>query len=270
MRLAPGQVAVVTGAAGGIGRGVAGALAARGLRLALVDRDAEGLEGTAAALRGDGDRISRHVLDVADRAAYAALPGAVLAAHGHVHLLVNNAGVSLAGPLEALSLDDWEWIVGVNFWGVFHGCRFFLPHLRAAGEAHIVNVTSDFALIGCPTKTAYCATKFAVRGLTEALRAELHDTGVGVTCVYPGPVATGIIRGGRAWDRKKAAIEARFLEERGLAVERVVAPILRGIERNAARVLIGRETHAIDRMTRLSPALAAALVARLRRRVPFL
>lgn len=269
MRSFRDRVAVVTGAAGGIGRGIAAALAARGCPVALVDRDAAGL-AAAAALQERGDRVSAHVADVADREAVAALPEAVLRAHGAVHLLVNNAGVSLAGPLEAVSLTDFDWAFRVNFWGVAHGCAAFLPHLRRADAAHIVNVASDFALIGCPTKTAYCATKFAVRGFTEALRAELYGTSVGVTCVYPGPVATGIVRQGRAWDAAKAALEDRFLAERGLPVECAVAPILRGIERNRARVLIGRETRAIDWVTRLSPELAATLVGRLRKRIPFL
>jgi short-subunit dehydrogenase len=269
MRLLPDRVAVVTGAASGIGRGISEALARRGCDLALVDRDEAGLRETAECLGDAGRTISLHVTDVADRARMEALPRAVLDAHGRVHLLVNNAGVSVAGPLAELSLDDFEWIVGVNFWGVVHGCKFFLPHLLREKEAHIVNVLSGFGLLGFPTKSAYCATKFAARGFSEALRAELAGSPVGLTCAYPGPMNTNIVRGGRAWDAAKQEREARFLAERGIPVEAVAARIVRGVERNRARVLIGREPHAIDFMKRLCPDLADALVARMRKRIPF-
>jgi short-subunit dehydrogenase len=269
MRQLRDRVAVVTGAGNGIGRGVGEALARRGCHLALVDCDAGALRETAAQLHGLGRRTSTHLVDVADREQMAALPAAVLAEHGGVHLLVNNAGVSLAGPLLDLSLDDFAWIVGVNFWGVVHGCRFFLPHLLRQEAAHIVNVLSDFALIGFPTKTGYCATKFAARGFSESLSSELHGTRVGLTAVYPGAVATGIARRGRAWDAAKQELEARFLEKQGLPVARVAGAIVAGVERNRARVLIGRETHAIDWMKRLFPVGTDALVARFRNRIPF-
>jgi short-subunit dehydrogenase len=269
MRLGAGQVAVVTGAGGGIGRAISVALAQRGCDLALVDRDAAGLQQTQSLIQPTGRTLSLHVVDVSQRPAMARLPQAVIEAHGGVHLLVNNAGVSLAGPLEQLAPEDMEWIVGVNFWGVVSGCQLFLAHLRRQPEAHIVNILSDFALIGFPTKSAYCATKFAVRGFSEALRAELHGSGIGLTCVYPGPADTHLVRGGRAWDAAKNALEAQFLKERGIPLERIAAGVVRGIERNAARVLIGRETVAIDLMSRLFPAWTNTLMARMQKRLPF-
>jgi short-subunit dehydrogenase len=268
MRLFQDRVAVVTGAASGIGRGVSEALAQRGCDLALVDRDEVGLRQTKARLARAGRRVSLHVTDVSDRAQMEVLPEAILQSHGHIHLLVNNAGVSLAGPLTELSLDDFEWIVGINFWGVVYGCKLFLPYLDRE-EAHIVNIVSDFGLIGFPTKSAYCATKFAVRGFSEAVRAELHGSRVGLTCVYPGPVHTKMMQNARAWDPAKKEAEARFLAERGIPLETVVSRILRGIERNSARVLIGRETYLIDLMKRLCPTWTDDLVARLQKRFPF-
>lgn len=269
MRVTTGQVAVVTGAASGIGRAISIALAERGCDLALVDRDETGLQQTAALIAPTGRALSRHVVDVSQRAAMERLPDAVLQAHGGVHLLVNNASVSLAGPLQQLALDDLEWIVGVNFWGVVYGCRCFLPYLRRQPPAHVVNILSDFALIGFPTKTAYCATKFAVRGFSEALRAELHGSGVGLTCVYPGPADTNLVRTGRAWDAAKKAREATFLQQRGIPLEQIAARVVRGIERNWARVLIGWETHAMDGLSRLFPAWTNTLVGRMKQRLPF-
>lgn len=269
MRLAAGQVAVVTGAARGIGRALCAALAGRGCDLALVDRDEAGLAETRALVESAGRRASTHLADVGRRAEVETLPEAVLESHGRLDLLVNNAGVSLAGPLERLSPDDLEWIVGANLWGVVYGCRFFLPHLRRAREAHIVNMLSSFALIGFPTKSAYCATKFGARGFSEALRVELHGSAVGLTCVYPGPADTGLVREGRAWDDAKQKVEARFLRDRGIPLERIAARTLQGIERNAARVFIGPETYAVDLMTRVCPVLAGRLLARFQGRFGF-
>ncbi|MBM3459029.1 MAG: SDR family NAD(P)-dependent oxidoreductase [Armatimonadetes bacterium] len=271
MRLDPGTVAVVTGAGSGIGRAVSLALAARGCHLALVDRSEEGLEETRELLQAAGRRpVTLHVLDVADREAMAQLPEVVSEYHRTAHLLVNNAGVSLAGPLDAVSLEDMEWIVGVNFWGAVYACRAFLPSLRQAPAAHIVNVLSDFALLGFPTRTAYCATKFALRGFTEGLRAELHHVGIGVTAVYPGPAATNIVRAGRNWDPARALLEDEFLQARGLPLSTIAERTVRGVERNAARVLIGRETYLIDGMTRLCPVLTGRLLARFQDWIGFL
>jgi short-subunit dehydrogenase len=270
MRLDPQRVAVVTGAASGIGRAVSEALSQRSLRLALVDRDERGLEATAATLRKAGCELSIHAVDVSNSEQMACLPEAVLAHHHGVHLLVNSAGVALAGPLSDVSLHDIEWILGTNVWGLVYACKYFLPHLCRQEEAHIVNILSDFALIGFPTKSAYCASKFAARGFSESLRAELFRSGVGVTCVYPGAVRTNLIRNSRTWNREKKALEERFLAEHGLPAETVAAAALRGIERNLPRVLVGRQTVLIDLAQRLAPAWTASLVARFQQRVTFI
>jgi short-subunit dehydrogenase len=267
MRFGPDTTAVITGAAGGIGRGIALELARRGCGLALVDVDADGLAETQ---RLAGGRASLHQTDVSDRAAMAALPDAVRAAHGGMQVLINNAGVSVAAPVAALALDDLEWLMGVNFWGTVHACKFFLPELLAQPAARIGTVLSDFALFSLPTKSAYCASKFALRGFCEALRAELIDSGVRLTCAYPGPVDTGLVARGRAWDADKQALEAAFVAERALPVETVARRIVAAVERGRPRVLIGRETWAIDLAMRLMPAATGTLVGRFRRRVPFL
>ncbi|MCI0336000.1 MAG: SDR family oxidoreductase [Acidobacteria bacterium] len=270
MRKLQDRVAVVTGAASGIGLALCQRLAQQGCHLALVDLNQTGLAENAAQIAAQGKRVSIHVIDVSDKTVMERLPDVVLSEHGEVHILVNNAGVSLAGPFETLGLEDLEWIFGINFWGAVYGCKFFLPHLRCSEEAHIVNVSSTFGLFGLSTKTGYCATKFALRGFSEALRAELSDTRIGLTCVYPGAVDTNLVRGGRTWDTEKQKMEAQFVASRSIPVDKVAARIVRGIERNSPRVLIGSDAWLIDVMTRFSPTLMAALGARSQKRVPFL
>ncbi len=249
------RVAVITGAASGIGRSLALELARRGARLALADVSADALAAVASEAGGVGPRLSTHVVDVSDAGAMEALPGAVVAVHGGVNLLVNNAGVSVTGTLDEQSLEDMRWIVGVNFWGVVHGCKFFLPHLRrAAGDAHIVNLSSMFGLIGLPTQSSYCATKFAVRGFSEALYAELRDAGVGVTVAHPGGVRTNIVRSSRTADAAaKERMIARF-EKMAMEPDEAARKILRAVERDRLRVVICREAVAADWAKRLLPA----------------
>jgi len=269
MILGANRVAVVTGAAGGIGRALSLSLAHRGCDLALVDVNQPELERTAAMVALTGRRASLHQIDVSDQAQMQALPNSVLASHAAIHILINNVGVSLAWPFESARLEDMEWIIKVNLWGVIFGCRFFLPYLRRESEAHIVNVSSDFGLIGFPSKTLYCATKFAIRGFSEALRTELHGSGIDLTCVYPGAVNTGLIRNGRASEANKKEREAEFIERRSIRIEKVAEKIVRAIERRSSRVIIGRDSYAIDLMTRLFPVLTNNLVSRLQKRIPF-
>lgn len=269
MRLGAGRVAVVTGAASGIGRALCEGLAARGCNLALVDLDEAGLAATQSDVERAGRRASVHRVDVSRQAEVEALPEAVLAAHGAAHLLVNNAGVSVGGAFEEVPVGDVEWLFGVNFWGAVYGCRFFLPHLRRCAPAQIVNVLSGFGLLAVPGKSAYCAGKFALRGFSEALRAELWGSGVGLTCLYPGPAATNIAREGRHADPAKAAREAAFLQRRGIPLERIAAAAIRGLERDAARVFVGWEPRVMDLAQRCCPGLAAKVLAQYRERLPF-
>jgi NAD(P)-dependent dehydrogenase (short-subunit alcohol dehydrogenase family) len=260
------RVAVVTGAGSGIGRALAGALARRGARLALVDLDERGLAEAAAEVAALGRPASAHAADVSDRARMAALPEEVLRAHSRVSLLVNNAGVSVGGTFEEQSLEDLDWIVGVNFWGVVHGCKFFLPHLRAEAEAHIVNLSSMFGLTGFPGQSSYCATKFAVRGFSESLQAELRDAGIGVTCVHPGGVRTNIVRRSRTRDEAARDRMVERFDRFAMPPERAAERILRAVERNRPRVVICREAHAADWLKRIAPAASQRLLAAIHRR----
>ena len=197
MRL-EGRTAVITGAASGIGRAIAVSLAHRRCHLALADIDEAGMQGTADLVRDYGVRVTRHRLDVADRAAVADFPDLVAAEHPGVDVLVNNAGVAVGGTFEQVSEEDFEWLFETNFWGVVRMTRAFLPLLHASGDARIVNLSSVFGLVASPEQVAYAASKFAVRGFSEALRHELEGSGVGVTVVHPGGVATSISEKARA------------------------------------------------------------------------
>lgn len=259
------RTVVITGAARGLGAALARGVAARGARVAGVDRDAAVIE----TMRALGPQHTAHVADVADRAAVDALAADVTSAHGRVDALINNAGVAVAGRFEDVPHDDLAWLMGVNFWGVVHGCRAFLPHLRRQPEGHVLNVVSSFAWLGFPGKSAYAASKAAVRALSESLRAELHGSGIGVTLLFPGPLDTAIVREGRAVDPQKRAAEAAFLKDRAVPLEKVVARALRGIERDHARVVVGSDYHLIDAAVRVSPALSLAAISRFAKRMPF-
>jgi short-subunit dehydrogenase len=269
MKHLAGRVAVVTGAASGIGRAVAVELAGRGCALALVDVNEGGLAETADRVRAAGRKVSVHVADVADRARMERLPAEVLAEHGHVHVVVNNAGVAVSGRLVDQSLDDFAWIVGINFWGVVYGCKLFLPQLLREDEGHIVNLSSLFGLLGVPTQVSYNATKYAVRGISEALISELSGTRVGVTSVHPGGIRTNIVRSARASTPKDAEDNRNsvdLFERFAMAPEKAARKIVRAIERNQARVRIGFESYLTDWLKRLAPVTVQRLVGWGRRR----
>jgi len=252
-----GGVAVLTGAASGIGQALALHLAREGCHLALADRDAAGLADTAARARVAGVTVTEHVLDVSDAAALAALPAAVLAEHGRVTLLVNNAGVALMGDFEQATLDDFEWLFSINFWGPVRLTRAFLPMLRAQGTAQIVNISSIFGIIAPAGQTAYSAAKFAVRGFSEALRHELETTGIGVSVVHPGGIKTAIASSARVSagiDPADAARAAtRFATTFITTAEQAAARIVTGIEKREKRILIGRDARLLDVFQRLMP-----------------
>lgn len=250
------RVVVLTGAASGIGRALAQEFAARGCRLALCDVDAQGLHDTAAQL-GAGSDVSLHVLDLCDREALARLPRQVLQRHGAVHVLVNNAGVALGGDFEQVAEADFEHLMQLNFHVPVRLCRLFLPHLRAAGQARVVNVSSLYGLISPPGQAAYSASKFALRGFSNALRHELAGSGVGVTVVHPGGVATSIARNARMPAGMGADEVERGLRlaERMLRMppRRAAGVIVRGIERGAPRVLVGADARGIAWLERVMP-----------------
>ena len=249
------KVAVITGAGSGIGASLAIKLAERGARLALSDIDTAGVADTANRCEKLGATAVPFPLDVADRAAVYAHAEEVRDQFGQVNLVINNAGVALSANVIDMAWDDFEWLMGINFWGVTYGTKAFLPHLVESGDGHIVNVSSVFGLVGVPSQSAYNAAKFAVRGFTEALRQEVREAKypVGVTCVHPGGIKTNIARNARGvpdtMDREQVG--------KGFDMIAITRPdsaarvILRGVQRNSPRVLIGPAAWVIDAIPRL-------------------
>ena len=256
MKSFDGKVAVITGAGSGIGRALALDLAGKGARLALSDVDDDGLAQTVDLVEHAGAReVRSDHLDVADRAAFTAYAAVVVEHFGRVNLVVNNAGVALAGDLVDLEYPDMDWIMGINFWGVVHGTKEFLPHLIASGDGHLVNISSLFGLVSMPGQSMYNAAKYAVRGLSEAVREEMlvADHPVGVTVVHPGGIKTAIARNARYSDKEDGAESAKFFDNNlaRMTPERAAEIILKGVETNKARVLVGIDAHAVHHVAKL-------------------
>ncbi|WP_044563568.1 SDR family oxidoreductase [Azospirillum sp. B4] len=253
-----GRTAVITGAGGGIGRAIALSLARRGCGLALADIDLAAAQATAgAATRDHGVRAEAYRLDVADRPAVAAFAGQVATGHGGTDILVNNAGVALGGTFRQVAEADFDWLMAVNFTGLVQMTRAFLPLLSASDDARLVNLSSIFGIVAPPGQAAYAASKFAVRGFTEALRHELAGTRVGVTLVHPGGVATAIA----ANARPPAGADATTLAEQKATAQRLLRMppdqageiIVRAVEQRRDRVLVGRDAQAAELIQRLFP-----------------
>jgi short-subunit dehydrogenase len=277
------RVAAITGAGSGMGRSLAIQLAREGCHLALADRNAASLaetaklaETAAPQIVGAPLRVTTRVLDVADRAAMFDWAAETAAQHDRVNLVFNNAGVALSSTIDGMDYADLEWIVGINFWGVVHGTKAFLPHLKASGEGHIVNTSSVFGLFAQPGMSGYNATKFAVRGFTEALRQELDlmKCGVSATCVHPGGIRTSIAQSSRiasnmvgfmieSEQQGKDDFEKFFIT----TADEAARTILDGVRKNKRRVLIGRDARAADWLARTLPAAYQALVVMQTRRL---
>ena len=270
------KVAAITGASSGIGRALAVELAKDGCHLALSDVNEAGLAETAELARAHGVNVTTTKVDVSKREEVHAWADDVARAHGKVNLVFNNAGVALGATIEGVRYEDFEWIIGINFWGVVYGTKAFLPYLKASGEGHVVNISSVFGLIAMPTQGTYNAAKFAVRGMTEALREELALSGapVSATCVHPGGIKTNIARAARI-DPSAGKLTGVDIEESqrnfdriaGTTAEAAAKTILRGVRRNARRVLIGRDAYAIDVVQRLLPTGYQFLVEKFGRRL---
>lgn len=264
------SVAVVTGAGSGIGRALAVKLAKEGIAgLAIADLNREALDETAASI-GNAVKVTTHTVDVADRDAMRTLADDVIREHSSVTHVINNAGVALGGRVSEVTLDEIEWLMGVNFWGVVHGTKFFLPHLEKEQLAHIVNISSLFGMIAPPGQAAYCASKFAVRGFTEALRHELEETNISVSVVHPGGVQTNIVNSARIssgvtlTDGELARL--KNFQNKLLArtsPDRAAEIIVAGIKARQSRIIVGPDALLLSRIARLFPKKYLAVANKL-------
>lgn len=270
-----GRVAAVTGAGSGIGRALAVELSRQGCHLAIADIDEQTLAETVtlcegSAMEGRGVKVTSQRLDVADRDATFAWADTVVADHGTVNLVVNNAGVAIGSTVEGLPIEDFEWLMNINFWGVVHGTDAFLPKLRDAGVGHLVNLSSVFGLISVPSQGAYNSSKFAVRGFTDALRMELDvaDCGVSCTTVHPGGIRTNIARSARVNDSvvdlgaSRDDVGEVFDRLARTTPDKAARKILEGVRKDRRRVLVGADAVAIDLVSRLPARLYQGVLVR--------
>jgi len=256
-----GKTVVVTGAASGIGQYLALNLADEGCHLALSDINGEGLEETSALIKGDHIRLTRHVVDSGNREQVYGFAEDAAGKHGSVDIVINNAGTALDGRLEEVSIEEFEWIMGINFWGVVHGSMAFLPYLKQRTWAHISNISSVHGLFTNPGVGPYCSSKFAVRGFTMALSQELRGTEVSVSCVHPGGIRTGIVRNSRV---AASVIPEQTRDEAQENFDRLIGRtsadeaakiIIKGIKKNKKRILVGKDAYMFDFISRFSPVL---------------
>jgi len=263
MKILKNKTAAVTGAASGIGRMLAVNLASEGCNLALADINASGLQETAE-LVGDRVKVTTHIVDVSRREQVFQYADETAERHGVVDLIINNAGVAVGDFLETIPLEDFEWLMGINFWGVVYGTMAFLPHLKKRPEGHIVNISSINGIIPNPNNGPYCAAKFAVKGYTETLAQEMHKTGIHVSCVHPGGIKTNIARNARVnramfnLTREKGENIYEDVVFRTTADD-AAKIIISGIRRNKRRILVGADAKAIDLFTRFFPVTAVTL-----------
>ncbi|HLV77767.1 MAG TPA: SDR family NAD(P)-dependent oxidoreductase [Marinobacter sp.] len=261
------KVAVITGAGSGIGRSLAKSLAARGCRLAISDVNEAALAETAALLPGKD--VKSYLLDVSDRDAIYAHAEQVRADFGQANLVINNAGVALSATIREMTDEDLKWVMDIDFWGVVHGTRAFLPHLIESGDGHVVNISSVFGLIGVPKQSAYNAAKFAVRGFTESLRQEmrLEKQPVHVSCVHPGGIRTNIANYARMGKSENAEAQRKGFDKIAMTTpDRAAETIVKGILKNESRILVGLDAWGIDAINRLLGSAYQPLVERFSRK----
>ena len=268
------QVAAITGAGSGMGRALAQALAQQGCHLAIADINQKGLSETVSSITDQaGDvspvKLTTHIVDVADRQAMVQFAADVVEEHGKVNMIFNNAGVTVIDSVEHMSDENFEWLMGINFWGVVNGTRAFLPHLSQTEPCHIVNTSSIFGSIAVPGQSAYNASKFAVRGFTYALRMELAETHplLGVSCVQPGGVKTNIVKDSRYLPSDNSAptkeeVSAKFESLAGLTSSQAANQILRGVKKNKAQILVGKDAWLMALLERIVPIGYMRLIAK--------
>lgn len=278
MSAVTGKVCVVTGAGSGIGRELALGLARRGAKLALSDVDETGLAETASQVRALGAQVHTARVDVSDRDAMEAYSSAVVGEFGAVHQIYNNAGIAHSSTVLESDYADYDRVLGINLWGVIHGTKAFLPHIVASGDGHVINISSLNGYLAQPEMSHYCTSKFAVRGFTETLRAEMVAGGhrVGVTVVHPGGIKTAIADNALAHAKASGMPVTAAHEERNriynekllkMPASQAAEIVIKGVEAGRPRVLVGNDAKLVDAIVRLLPARHQPLFAAVQKRL---
>lgn len=252
------KTAAITGAGSGIGRALARKLASSGCHLALSDISEDGLAETVALIGNQHIKCITTKLDVSSREAVETWAAASIEEFGDIDLVFNNAGVTVVDNVNSMTYDDFYWVMNINFWGVVHGSKAFLPHLLGRRQGHLINISSLFGLVTVPGQSAYNASKFAVRGFTEALGQEMRGKGVGVSCVHPGGILTDIAKNARfkrsfSGNQTAEEFSNTFDAIARTTPERAADVILEGVNKNKRRILIGSDARLLDRLQRLMP-----------------
>lgn len=267
MNSATANTIVITGAAGGLGRALALEAYARGCALALLDVDKAGLQEVKSLCTGAA-LVTLHEVDVADEAAVKTAVDEIVLQHTSVTMLINNAGISISCSFESVGLPDFRRLMEVNFWGAVYCTRYLLPVLKQY-QGRVVNITSDFALLGFPGKTTYGASKGALSAFTQALYAELQGTEVSVSLVIPPPMDTGLVQHGQHVAEDKRKEEMQFLQRNGMPLPEAARRIWQAVHRGRFRIVVGRFMFWVDLASRLFPVWVHRLVARRRNRIRF-
>jgi len=256
MDIRKGHVAVITGAGGGLGGALAQGLATKGCALALADISEEALTKTVASLPDSVGQVTQHLIDVTDRKAMESFRDDVLAAHGGVNIVINNAGITLQKNFSTHRLDDWDRMIGINLWGVIYGCHFFDDALTKAEDAYLVNLSSMSSFLGLPGQSSYCATKAGVQLLTDSLMAEWSLKNIGVTSVHPGAIRTNMIMATleESDDVEQAKKNFDIAHKTGVDAEYAAAKIIRAIEKNKSRLKIGKDSYIFHFIMRFMPS----------------
>jgi NAD(P)-dependent dehydrogenase (short-subunit alcohol dehydrogenase family) len=269
MTNAENKVVVVTGAANGLGKALSVAFHRQGYCLALIDIDLPGLERLKASQLNDNQKITIHEADVSSEEAVRAARLAIIEQHQRIDILVNNAGVSISQPFDQVALEDFRLLIAVNFFGTVYCAKHFLGDLKKQDDSRLVNIISDFALMGFPGKTAYASSKSAIMGLTHCLKTELAGSPVKVCLVIPPPLDTDIVKRGKHISEDKKEREALFLQKNGQPLDQTAVRIIRQIRKGRFRIIIGTGMLWVDLMSRLFPTVVHSVIGRNRKRFDF-
>ena len=268
MSIFNGKKAVLTGAASGIGRELALQLSGEGCIVIAADYDKKGLDETVKMVKAAGGQAIAYKVDISDNKQVVRFAGDVKKKHGSIDIVINNAGVTLFGKFDELSIKDFEWIMNINLWGAVYMTKAFLPELKNKKDSYLVNVASIFGVIGAGNQSTYSATKFALRGFTEALQDELHAFPVNIVSVLPGGIKTNIAKNARVIKDGTVIKDTAKLARRMEKISKTTASeaasvIIQGMKKKKNRVLIGSDARFLDRLQRLMPVRYNRIIAKL-------